>query len=261
MTSINNQTSYAVKAVPMISSDGRNVVVVVAKGTYAVTPTGGCVLAAQQEPVSFVDQMDKGDPNADVVVPSDLVEFKPATDIVAIKSPGLPNKNSWVPRKIGFEVGSLKKAVLVQKKWPFGPLRRDDKSRLHYAGTYDDNWQKNRMPLCPVDFNARYNQMAPPDQVTTKHLKGDEFVRTSNLFGAGEITFSLPGKSVVVAGNVRKKYFAQVAALDTMLFWHGLQKITLVWRYVIRCDRKIEEVRNVHVYLVRRLTARQLFGV
>jgi hypothetical protein len=46
--------------------------------------------------------------------------------------------------------------------------------RPSFAGTYDQTWTKNRMPLPPADFNPRYNQVAPPDQIYPSHVVGGE---------------------------------------------------------------------------------------
>ncbi len=44
----------------------------------------------------------------------------------------------------------------------FGVIYRAWRSRLEYAGTYDDNWLTQKHPLPPDDFDYRFNQAANP---------------------------------------------------------------------------------------------------
>ena len=53
----------------------------------------------------------------------------------------------------------------------FGPIGRHWLPRLQYVGTYDQAWLENRAPLWPDDFDDRYFQCAPPDQVVA-HPQG-----------------------------------------------------------------------------------------
>src|SRR5262249_45922943 len=57
-----------------------------------------------------------------------------------------------------------------------GALGRHWEPRRRYVGTYDDHWMKERMPLPPLDFDPRFHQVAPPDQITPQPLRGGELV-------------------------------------------------------------------------------------
>ena len=63
--------------------------------------------------------------------------------------------------------------------------------------------------IAPTDFDPRFHQSAPADQLT--HLEGDEPVRAKDLYGIGLVEFRLPGRSMVVSGNVRSRYFTERA--------------------------------------------------
>src|SRR5438093_8506443 len=117
------------------------------------------------------------------------------------------------------------------------------------------------MPLFPLDFDARFNQAAPPSQIASGYLNGSEHVKIANLYQDGEtVEFDLPGRVILVAGNVRDRYFTEVAALDTVLIWPEKPRITLVWRQAVVPRQKFEEVSNIYVYLVSLRTARELYG-
>lgn len=55
-----------------------------------------------------------------------------------------------------------------------GPLSPFWKDRAGRAGTYDEDWIKNRHPLLPQDFDYRFWQAAHPDLVAEPWLQGDE---------------------------------------------------------------------------------------
>ena len=54
----------------------------------------------------------------------------------------------------------------------FGPIAGHWSPRRELTGTYDENWEKNRQPLLPEDFDERYYQCAPEDQQAKGYLRG-----------------------------------------------------------------------------------------
>ncbi len=75
-----------------------------------------------------------------------------------------------------------------------GPISGVCIDRARHAGTYDQAWLDHRDPLCPTDFDERYWQCAPPDQVITPWLRGTEHYTLSNMHATiPELTGSLPG--------------------------------------------------------------------
>lgn len=65
--------------------------------------------------------------------------------------------------------------------------------RAALAGTYDEAWSKDRMPLLPVDFDRRFFNAAPPDLVCQGYLTGNEPVLIENASPMGRLSFRLPG--------------------------------------------------------------------
>lgn len=62
-----------------------------------------------------------------------------------------------------------------------GPIPPFWRLRARHAGTYDEAWQSNRHPLLPGDFDPRFWQCAPEDQIIRPWLRGDEGYRLTNL--------------------------------------------------------------------------------
>lgn len=76
----------------------------------------------------------------------------------------------------------------------FGPVPPFWQSRLRHAGTYGDDWLRNRHPRLPADFDYRFHQVAPTDLIQPGYLRGDEVVEIAGLVvGGGMLAFQLPG--------------------------------------------------------------------
>lgn len=74
----------------------------------------------------------------------------------------------------------------------FGPIGRNWVPRLDYAGTYDQKWIEERMPILPEDFDERFHNAAPPDLVAPKYLSGGEPVEVIGCTKSGRLNFTLP---------------------------------------------------------------------
>jgi hypothetical protein len=262
LSDLRNQTPFTAELVPMIDASGRNVGVVIVKATYAVSRGGALRVASVQEPVSFVDEPCPEPHGDDICSPSDLVDYKPATDLLLLRPSRERASRRLNGRQIAVTVGPIRIRGTVGRSWVFGPVRRDQDPRKSFAGTYDQSWIENRMPLLPVDFDPRHNQTAPPAQTATPHLAGDESWSLDNLYEDDVVIRGrLPGQAIVVSGSVLYDYFTEIAVLDTVTIWSDRLQLTLVWRLVIRPRQKIEELGPVTIFLARLRTTRELYGV
>jgi len=104
--------------------------------------------------------------------------------------------------------------------------------RAAFAGTYDKVWTKQRMPLLPTDFDRRFFNAAPPDQVAPGFLKADVAVEVINVSPNGKISFNLPGIPppqcrVQVRGL---KDHQLKTRLDTVIINTDENLLFLIWR-------------------------------
>lgn len=74
----------------------------------------------------------------------------------------------------------------------FGFTSANWQPRAALAGTYDDAWMKDRMPLLPKDFDRRFFNAGAPGLVA-KRLVGNEPVSVVGASPLGDVSFSLPG--------------------------------------------------------------------
>ncbi|WP_086930360.1 DUF2169 domain-containing protein [Agarilytica rhodophyticola] len=100
----------------------------------------------------------------------------------------------------------------------FGFIHRSWKSRLDYAGTYDDNWLEKQHPLPPHDFDFHHNQGAHPALIMRGYLQAGAKVSLSNLIkNSPESYFEIPNFRFLarVFSNTYTQH--QVMNLDTLI--------------------------------------------
>lgn len=74
-----------------------------------------------------------------------------------------------------------------------GFLSPDWQPRAALAGTYDEAWSKDRMPLLPKDFDRRFFNAASAGLIAPGSLAGDAPVLVENASPRGRLSFRLPG--------------------------------------------------------------------
>ena len=137
----------------------------------------------------------------------------------------------------------------------FGPLCNHWQPRAVLAGTYDEAWQKNRLPLLPLDFDDRHYQCAPVDQQAPQFLRGGEPVSLVHLSPhAAQLHFELPR---VVFGL--ETFFSDGAhwlheppKLHSVIVEPDASRVSLVWHSALPCHPR------VHKLLKTRIVEKQL---
>jgi hypothetical protein len=114
----------------------------------------------------------------------------------------------------------------------FGFISPDWQPRASFAGTYDEQWTNERMPLLPKDFDRRFFNAASPGLIAPGYLKGDEAVVVENASPRGTISFNLPGVAspecrvqLVGRRDVRVE-----TKLDTVIINTDEDLLILIWR-------------------------------
>ncbi|MBI5069874.1 MAG: DUF2169 domain-containing protein [Deltaproteobacteria bacterium] len=121
--------------------------------------------------------------------------------------------------------------------------------RTGYAGTYDQAWQKRRAPYFPADFDLRFFQAAPPDQVYPGFLAGGEPVELLNCAPEGVQRFALPvcrlDSAVWIAGRAHKV----VLRLESLVLEPDQHRFSLLFRGAVPCDKRALQVEVARVGL------------
>jgi hypothetical protein len=129
----------------------------------------------------------------------------------------------------------------------FSPVGRNWTPRCAYAGTYDQHWLENTAPLWPADFDARYFQAAPADQIVPYPAGGEE-VMLQHLTPQGHCTFRLPRRSMpIIFIPHRGTDVRRDAVIDTVVIEPDAGRFTLTWRANLPLGRSVFDVREVVV--------------
>ena len=132
----------------------------------------------------------------------------------------------------------------------FGFISHHWHPRAGYAGTYDLAWNKSRRPLLPLDFDRRFLNAAPADQIVTGYLRGNERVEISNASERGRLQFALPGNGAApVLDVVLQDGTSQtlMPVLDTLIIDTDNHVVSMLWRASLRVTEIPSGVRSVFV--------------
>jgi hypothetical protein len=133
----------------------------------------------------------------------------------------------------------------------FGPIAAHWEPRRSFAGTYDESWQRTRAPYLPHDFDARFLQLAPPGLVVAGHLRGGELVDIRGATPDGVLQCALPGFQLGVTYRLDEGSRQRAAVLDTVIIETDVQRLVMVWRTALPCDKKALKVREVTAQVLR----------
>lgn len=129
----------------------------------------------------------------------------------------------------------------------FGAVGRSWRPRSAFAGTYDQQWVRNRAPFWPDDFDERYFQAAPSDQ-QVPFLKGGERVVLHNLTPDGRAAFVLPPLTMRVLFIPQRGADREVEApVDTLFLEPDLGRFTTTWRAAVPMRRSCFDLKRVVV--------------
>lgn len=112
-------------------------------------------------------------------------------------------------------------------------VARSWQPRVSYAGTYDEDWKKNRVPLWPDDFDTRYFCGAPPPLQASPHLVGGEPVVLHGLHPQGPIAFHLPALRLLTFSRFAARTVPATLVLDGVVIETERQRLTLYYRAAV----------------------------
>jgi hypothetical protein len=138
---------------------------------------------------------------------------------------------------------------LGQKPPPvgFGFTGRHWFPRRRLLGTYDDAWQKQRMPLLPSDFDDRALCGAPAALQASPHLVGGEPVRAIGVSPRGALDFPLPAPRPKMEAFFEGAWRPLDSALDTVVIEPDVPRVMLSWRARLRVHGKVRALRAVRM--------------
>jgi hypothetical protein len=120
--------------------------------------------------------------------------------------------------------------------------------RARYAGTYDDRWERERMPLPPLDFDERHNQVAAPGLICSSYLRGGEAVTLVGLHPEGPLQFALPKLAFYVGSETANGRHEHRPVLDTVLLEPNERQFELTWRAIVPVPKRARDLSAITVY-------------
>ncbi len=129
-----------------------------------------------------------------------------------------------------------------------GAIGRHWEPRRRYSGTFDEQWMEERMPLLPLDFDMRFNQVAAPEMVAPEPLRGGERVEVSGMHEEGPFAFELPKLRFFVGLQTDERLTEHPPQLDTVLLEPNERALEMTWRSVVRLPRWTRQVRFIQVH-------------
>ncbi|HYI02168.1 DUF2169 domain-containing protein [Hyalangium sp.] len=129
----------------------------------------------------------------------------------------------------------------------FGPIPPSWKPRPLYAGTYDEAWKRDVFPFLPRDFDPRFYQCAPPDQILPGYIQGGEPVVIAGASAQGQIQCALPTMRPEVTIRMGERTEQPLLQCDTILLDADRPAVTLVWRAQLSVQGLVPDVHRIEV--------------
>ena len=129
----------------------------------------------------------------------------------------------------------------------FAPIAPTWMPRRAHAGTYDEAWTRGRAPYLPLDFDARFFQVAPPELVAPSCLQGGEAVRLVGFSAGGAIEFALPEVGLELQVDFNGAQTPCRPQLELVLFEPDAGRFQMLWRAAWPVDKWLLKLKAVTV--------------
>jgi hypothetical protein len=122
--------------------------------------------------------------------------------------------------------------------------------RRKYAGTYDEQWQKERCPLLPDDFDERFLQAAPTALTVPGYMQGDEDCVFIGMTEEGRVDFRLDAPVPTVGVRFIRSGTRSEPKLESIHFDTDKRQYYVTWKSVINIQGKVELFKNVEARIL-----------
>jgi len=130
----------------------------------------------------------------------------------------------------------------------FGAIATHWLPRRGYAGTFDQSWEENRMPLMPDDFDLRFNNVAHPSLQRDKAVTAGETVAVSGMSLDGPLSFQIPSFPVEIRADIEQLGIQSLRpAIDTLIIEPEARRFELVARATFPTGRGKHVLRQLVV--------------
>ncbi len=125
----------------------------------------------------------------------------------------------------------------------FGFIAPNWQPRVRFAGTYDENWEKNRMPLLPPDFDSKFFNSGHPDLISSVFFQGGERIEITNVSLNSRIQFALPTLRPEAVVMMKDETRNQIDMnIDTVIINTDENLLFLIWRGTMPIHKKVHKI-------------------
>ena len=132
-----------------------------------------------------------------------------------------------------------------------GPTARHWQPRASYAGTYDEQWRRQRAPLWATDLDERFFCGAPEYLQAVPHLKGGESVVLQGLNPSGTVRFKLPALRLASRSRFTGRSVDALPTLDGVLIDTNEGRLTTYYRAIVPAALSLIKHRETSLHLLR----------
>lgn len=130
----------------------------------------------------------------------------------------------------------------------FGFVPPGWRQRSQFAGTFDGAWMRDRRPLLPSDFDPRFYNAVPQDQVAKPKLRGGETLTICNIHPRmAAISVVVPEERFVASFLVKSRETTTPMVVDTLLLVPDDNLLAITFRASQPLDEDIRYLRAVTI--------------
>lgn len=129
----------------------------------------------------------------------------------------------------------------------FGATRSHWLPRRGYAGTFDEAWQKMRMPLLPGDYDSRFENVAHPSLQVGAGVPSGTLLAASGMSESGTFQCALPELPIVVHALRNGSRATVRPPVDLVLIEPARGRVELLARAVWTMGRGKTALREIRV--------------
>lgn len=120
--------------------------------------------------------------------------------------------------------------------------------RTQYVGIFDDTWMRERRPLLPHDFDPRFYNCVPQDQVLHPKLHGGEVLHLHHLHPeAAAMRLQLPHLAFTATFRVKDRVVTEPMVADTVLVLPDEELLAVTYRASCWLHEDIRYVRSLTI--------------
>ncbi len=154
---------------------------------------------------------------------------------------GSPAPNLEFPKK---QIKTIKDHPLPAG---YGPISTSWRQRACLAGTLEDDWSENQRPLFPSDFDERFYNSVPEDQVHLPKLQGDETLVLENMHSTQRIVrIKIPRLRFKATFRVKDHSETLPMAIDTLVVEPDKNRFALAFRSSLFIGQDWHFLKSIH---------------